>query len=312
MKKNLNDILDEMTPEELDKLSAELKVEQLPDEVVSSVKEKVYAKTNIENVAKTKRDSRAPRALWIRVGALAACFALIVGAIALLPTLREDENFDVISTGEPQQVDNKGTSIASAVATTVAATKKEGTPQKPFGGGSFEGEGVPPPMFLFDQPEDFPKFVAAAGKTEEEFEEYYNTEIHTAGILIYPSEREPVAHNLEIVYLPVTSSDIAYERFWADYNLYSNVLDIIYKIDGVRYRFTYEYNKDTLPDLSEREVVLSDVYLGDFLIDLYKGSECLFGYFLDDSVLVGVTICTSDFEGVSLDAFDMVPVASIK
>lgn len=319
MKKKLNDILDEMTPEELDRLSTELNSEHLPNEVVSSIKEKVYAKTNIVNTAKIKSENRTPMGVWIRMGALVACFALIIGAIALLPTFREDDPSDVINTDESLSFDNdKGTSIVPSAATTVAAatvaaTKKEGTPQKPMGDSSFGGEGAPPPMFLFDQPEDFSKFVGAASKSAKEFEEYYNTEIYTGGILIYAFGRAAVAHNMEIVYLPVTSADITFEGFGATYDLYLNTLDITYRIDGVSYRFIYWYNNDTLPALSESLTLVKEgVRIGENLIDLYASGDRLIGYFLDGSVRVGIVINTSDFASVSLDSFDMVPVASIK
>ncbi len=97
MKKNLNEIFDEITPEELDKFSDELKAEKLSDEVMTSIKGKVYAKTNIEKAVKVKKEGRTPRAVWLRVGALAACFAVIIGTIALLPTLREEDPADVIT-----------------------------------------------------------------------------------------------------------------------------------------------------------------------------------------------------------------------
>jgi hypothetical protein len=316
MKKNLNEIFDGVTPAELDKLSVELNAEKLPDEVTSSIKEKTYAKADIKAVAKVKRGSRVPSAVWFRVGALAACFALIIGAIALLPTLRADEPSDIITPVETSGDITEGGVVdtsAATVATTVAATKKEGLPQKIYGDVSSGGAGAPPHMFLFDQPEDFPKFVAAVSLPKAEFEEYYKTEIYTdRGLMIDSSGRAQVAHNMEIVYLPVVSDGVTPESFSAIYDLYLNTLDIIYRIDGVRYRITYEYNKDTLPDMSERQVVLSDVYLGDFLMDLYEGNDCLVGYFLDGAVRVGIVIYTTDFENVSLDSFDMVPVASIE
>lgn len=316
MKKNLNEIFDGVTPAELDKLSVELKEAELPDEVMSSIKEKTYAKANIKATAKAKRESRTPPVVWFRVGALAACFALIIGAIALLPTLRADEPSDIITPVETSGDITEGGVVdtsAATVATTVAATKKEGLPQKIYGDVSSGGAGDPPHMFFFDQPEDFPKFVAAASLPEAEFEEYFKTEIYTErGPMIYSSGRVQVAHNMEIVYLPVVSDGVTPEGFSAIYDLYLNTLDIIYRIDGVRYRITYEYNKDTLPDMSERQVVLSDVYLGDFLMDLYEGNDCLVGYFLDGAVRVGIVIYTTDFENVSLDALDMVPVASIE
>ena len=315
MKKNLNEIFDGVTPEELDKLSVELKEAELPDEVMSSIKEKAYAKADIKAAAKVKRGSRVPSAVWIRVGALAACFALIVGAIVLLPSLRADEPSDSIApvetSGDITEGDVVDTSAAT-VSTTVAATKKEGLPQKIYGDASSGGAGTPPPMLFFDQPEDFPKFVAAVSLPKAEFEEYYKTEIYTGKQMIYSSGRVQVAHNMEIVYLPVVSDDVTVEGFAADYNLYSNVLDIIYRIDGVIYRFTYEYNKNTLPDMSEREIAKENVCLDDQEIDLYFGDRWLGGYFLDGAVLVHLTVLTSDLENLSLDAFDMVPVASIE
>ena len=236
-----------------------------------------------------------------------------------MPTLREDDPSDIINTGESLPFDDdKGTSIVpsaaiTVAAATVAATKKEGTPQKPMGDSSSGGEGDPPPMFLFDQPEDFSKFVGAANKSAKEFEEYYNTEIYTEGLLIDASCRAAVAHNMEIVYLPVTSADITFEVFGAIYDLYLNRLDVTYRIDGVNYRFTYWYNNDTLPVLSESLTLVKEgVRIGENLIDLYASGDRLIGYFLDGSVRVGIVINTSDFASVSLDSFNMVPVASIK
>ena len=85
MKKKLNEIFDEAKPQELDQLSDELNAPELPEEVLASVKGKVYAKTNL------KKETKTTKSVWLRFGAIAACFLLIVSAVIVVPMLREDE-----------------------------------------------------------------------------------------------------------------------------------------------------------------------------------------------------------------------------
>ena len=54
MKKKLNEIFDEAKPQELDQFSDELMAPELPDEVLASLKGKVYAKTNIKKDCKNE------------------------------------------------------------------------------------------------------------------------------------------------------------------------------------------------------------------------------------------------------------------
>ena len=85
MKKKLNEIFDEAKPQELDQLSDELNAPELPEEVLASVKGKVYAKTNL------KKEMKTTKSVWLRFGAIAACFLLIVSAVIVVPMLREDD-----------------------------------------------------------------------------------------------------------------------------------------------------------------------------------------------------------------------------
>ena len=85
MKKKLNEIFDEAKPQELDQFSDKLMAPELPDEVLASVKGKVYAKTNI------KKEKKTNKSVWLRFGAIAACFLLIVSVILVVPMLREDD-----------------------------------------------------------------------------------------------------------------------------------------------------------------------------------------------------------------------------
>ena len=85
MKKKLNEIFDEAKPHELDQFSDELNAPKLSDEVLASLKGKVYAKTKL----KSKKNNNS--GIWMRFGAIAACFLLIVSAVIVVPMLREDD-----------------------------------------------------------------------------------------------------------------------------------------------------------------------------------------------------------------------------
>lgn len=82
MKKNLRELFDQMTPEELEPFSDAFSAPDLPPETLSSVKEKVYAKTGMKTGKKRLRKRR------YRLGVLAACVALILGAVILVPMQR--------------------------------------------------------------------------------------------------------------------------------------------------------------------------------------------------------------------------------
>lgn len=83
MKKSLNELLDQAAPEELEPFADALGAPDLPPETLSSVKENVYAKTGLKPSRKSRKRT------WYRTGALAACLALVAGAIVLAPMLRK-------------------------------------------------------------------------------------------------------------------------------------------------------------------------------------------------------------------------------
>lgn len=83
MKTNLHELFDGAKPEELEPFSDALDAPDLPPETLSSVKEKVYAKTGLKPGRKRYKN------IWFRFGALAACFALVVSAIVLIPVWRK-------------------------------------------------------------------------------------------------------------------------------------------------------------------------------------------------------------------------------
>ena len=98
MKKKLNKIFDEATPNELDRFSDALGAPEASGEELAAIKSKVYA--HLE----TKKKKRAPAKIWFRVGIIAACVALVIGVIATVVMLQGGETWQDVHT----EKENKG------------------------------------------------------------------------------------------------------------------------------------------------------------------------------------------------------------
>ena len=136
MKKNLNEIFDGATPHELDVLSEELNAKELPPQTLTAVKQKVY-----ENIKLSKKSAKKT---WTRVLALAACFALIFGAVILFPMLKGDS--PVMPPDD--SLINPPVKDPSSVSTMVSGNKLTGKQELLLGDYAAEGEGnydmIPP------------------------------------------------------------------------------------------------------------------------------------------------------------------------
>ena len=85
MKKTLNNIFDEANAGEIENLVKQNAAPEASADTLSSIKDKVYAKTNLKKERKTNKN------VWLRFGAIAACFLLIVSAVIVVPMLRDDD-----------------------------------------------------------------------------------------------------------------------------------------------------------------------------------------------------------------------------
>lgn len=102
MKKSLNNIFDEANANEIDNLVKQNAASDVSAETLSSIKDKVYAKINL------KKEKKNNRGMWMRFGAIAACFLLIVSAIIVVPMLREDDPGVIIPPDDTTNNDNPG------------------------------------------------------------------------------------------------------------------------------------------------------------------------------------------------------------
>ncbi len=243
-------------------------------------------------------------------------FLSIVIAISLLSCVNQSADEPLpSSTTEASTTTAESTttekSTTTAATTTAAVTKKEGTPQNPLGD-SFSGDnGEPPITVTFDSVQDIKPFIEVANGTSAKFEEYAAQK--DLYYVIDQKVAQAMAHNMEIIDFPLISSKLTSENSGATYYVDRNELDVTYEIDGIRYRFIYSYNQKSIPDLSKLyPVIKQNVSLGNYSLDLYEANDRLGGYYLDNSILVHVIINTTDTSKASLDAFSMLPVASIK
>ena len=233
-----------------------------------------------------------------------ALFLAIVIAITLVSCLDQKDTPTPAPDASPDGGD-------ASTTTTTTTTKKDNTPKIPLGYTSSGGDGSPQIMISFSSIEDIQDFIAAANGTEEEFDKYHKEEIAPLLGITYKVS-QAAAHNLGLIELPSVDSTKGLEDFGATYYLSSNILDILYRVNGVRYRFKYYYNESTLP-ISENIPIKENISLGSYSLDLYKREDGGFvGLFLDNSIRVSVIIYIEDFESVSLDMFEMLPIDSIK
>ena len=92
MKKKLNEIFDEISPSELEPFGENLSAPKLEDNELATIKNKVYAKLEINGTKKIKRSSAR---LWLRVGIIAACMAVAIVSLFLMLILKDNDGTDV-------------------------------------------------------------------------------------------------------------------------------------------------------------------------------------------------------------------------
>ncbi|MBP3369775.1 MAG: hypothetical protein J6L85_03385 [Clostridia bacterium] len=86
MKKKLNKIFDEATPNELEQFSDALGAAEASDEELAAIKSKVYARLEI------KKKKRAPAKIWLRAGIVAACVAVVMSFVLILSLWLDDSD----------------------------------------------------------------------------------------------------------------------------------------------------------------------------------------------------------------------------
>lgn len=167
---------------------------------------------------------------------------------------------------------------------------------------SQEGNHTPPYSVSFSSITEMKDFLNSTKGNTAQYEEFIQK--NNTNIFITHSNAQSIAKNVEQNDIPLVKSDrIAYE-FAATYNLDRNELDLIYRIDGIRYRFVYKYN-ETSSFVRTTSPVLKGLNLGTYVVDLYQGDECFVGELVTDFAVVQIVVYTEQTSDVTLNVFDM-------
>lgn len=146
-------------------------------------------------------------------------------------------------------------------------------------------------------------FLSSAKGSSAQYEEF--AQKNNINISITQSFAKSVATNIERNDIPLPKSDLVADEFAATYYLNRNELDIIYRINGIRYRFIYKYDETSS---LERTVspVLEDLNLGSYFFDLYQGDECFVGEIVTESAVIQLVVYdTKETSNVNFNAFNM-------
>ncbi|MBE6684621.1 MAG: hypothetical protein E7592_03090 [Ruminococcaceae bacterium] len=136
MKKTLNNIFDEANAGEIENLVKQNAAPEVTADTLSSIKGKVYAKTNL------KKEKKNNRGMWLRFGAIAACFVLISSAILVVPMLREDDPGVIPGPGTTDNpVVNPPNHNVPSISTIISGNKITGKQELVYGDPSSGNEG---------------------------------------------------------------------------------------------------------------------------------------------------------------------------
>ena len=147
--------------------------------------------------------------------------------------------------------------------------------------------------------EDF--FSSTKGNIAQYEEFIQENNINTS---ISQSHAQTIVAKVESGDIPLVKSDWVVDDFAATYYLDRNELDMIYQINGIRYRFVYRYDK-TSTSVRTTSPVLKDLNLGTYVVDLYQGEECFVGELVTASAVIQIVVYTERTSDVALNAFNM-------
>ena len=124
-------------------------------------------------------------------------------------------------------------------------------------------------------------------------------------------QAQSIADNIKMNDILVTNSNFTAEEFGATYYLDRNELDLVYKVNGVRYRFIYRYNDSTTQERTAAPV-LENIILGTYRVDLYRGDHCFVGETTSGGANIQIVVYTEDISKVDLSAFDKAGISETK
>ena len=158
-----------------------------------------------------------------------------------------------------------------------------------------------PTVLVFYSVEDIKTFLSAAEGTSKQYNEFVST--NSIYSMVNHDVARQVALEIESFSLPFFKQIVSVDSIGWTYYIERKELDIICIVDGVRYRFIYEYGETNAYKYSGNPVI-KELSFGNVPIDIYKTDGGFIGSVVDDSGVIKVIIYTDDASNVSFDVFE--------
>ena len=161
-------------------------------------------------------------------------------------------------------------------------------------------ENISPVLIQFDSVTDIVDFVSVTNSQEEKFNDY--VEKHGDSKRVSYEDAKKFAGNYSKTKIFFNKNDISCDDFSGTYYVDRNELSLIYKIDGIIYRFIYSFDANA-PHQYDGEPVLKDVKVGSFELDLYQGDGCMVGSVIDGKTAIRIIVKSEQINDINFEVF---------
>ena len=159
-------------------------------------------------------------------------------------------------------------------------------------------------MARFSSPESIKEFVSISDGTADQYQDFVNNK-KIKGSIGYVVAKN-YATSLKNIGIPVLKDGSQAEEFGNTFYLVRKELDISYRVDGVMFRFIYNFDEES-PYIHEGTPALNNVTLGTVTLDLYEINDGFFGLIINDTTSLRIFIEAKEIDKTIFDCFDFQP-----
>ncbi len=199
--------------------------------------------------------------------------------------------------------------LTSCNSTNIADTEKNNSrPDENIDNSQGTSDGTVPVIVPFSSKDDIKEFILAATGTASQYTSFADKQT-TTKLITYGTAKNIAANIRECVF-PNAKNNENVESFGATYYVDRNELNVIYKINGIRYRFIYSFNT-TKDYVHEGTPVLSNIPIGSSLLNLYQAeSGGLVGSIIEGTTSIYVIVYTEDLNSVDFNYFNFSAISN--
>lgn len=165
-----------------------------------------------------------------------------------------------------------------------------------------------PTIIPFDSIDELQSFISAAKGSSSQYNDFANK--HNMKGIITQETAQNVASMISSTPIPSTKNSKDIAVLGGTYYVERKELNLYYDVNGVRYCFTYEYDRTSNYEY-EYELALDNIAFASLTIDIYNAGGCFIGSTIIGTTVLSVRIYTEHKESVSFDGFGLVMASDI-